>query len=119
MGMGDRNGQSLRAWRHGDRRQWLLVTMWPSALVVSVRVKSDVTPQIAVEGQNAFPFVTFADDLPKTGDEEPRTLGLHVTMPREHPLSPSSGNSALLARESKAKVGGPTFNMNGRVIGVN
>jgi serine protease Do len=99
------------------------------AKVIGTDPKTDLA-LLKVEGQNAFPFVTFADDLPKTGEwviamGNPFGLGGTVTagivsaMGRDIGSGPYNDFLQIDAAVNRGNSGGPTFNMNGRVIGVN
>ena len=99
------------------------------AKVIGTDPKTDLA-LLKVEGKNAFPFVTFADDLPKTGEwviamGNPFGLGGTVTagivsaMGRDIGSGPYNDFLQIDAAVNRGNSGGPTFDMNGRVIGVN
>jgi len=99
------------------------------AKVIGTDPKTDLA-LLKVEGQNAFPFVTFADDRPKTGEwviamGNPFGLGGTVTagivsaMGRDIGSGPYNDFLQIDAPVNRGNSGGPTFNMKGRVIGVN
>jgi serine protease Do len=99
------------------------------AKLIGTDPKTDLA-LLKVDGQNAFPFVTFADDLPKTGEwviamGNPFGLGGTVTagivsaMGRDIGSGPYNDFLQIDAAVNRGNSGGPTFDMNGRVIGVN
>jgi serine protease Do len=99
------------------------------AKVIGTDPKTDIA-LLKVEGQNAFPFVTLADDLPKTGEwviamGNPFGLGGTVTagivsaMGRDIGSGPYNDFLQIDAAVNRGNSGGPTFNMSGLVIGVN
>jgi serine protease Do len=99
------------------------------AKVIGTDPKTDLA-LLKVEGKNAFPFVSFADDLPKTGEwviamGNPFGLGGTVTagivsaMGRDIGSGPYNDFLQIDAPVNRGNSGGPTFNMDGRVIGVN
>jgi serine protease Do len=99
------------------------------AKVIGTDPKTDLA-LLKVEGKGAFPFVNFADDLPKTGEwviamGNPFGLGGTVTagivsaMGRDIGSGPYNDFLQIDAPVNRGNSGGPTFNMNGRVIGVN
>src|SRR5262245_52012991 len=99
------------------------------AKVIGTDPKTDLA-LLKVEGQSAFPFVTLADDLPKIGEwviamGNPFGLGGTVTAgivsAQGRDIGSGSYNDFLQidAAVNRGNSGGPTFNMSGRVIGVN
>ena len=99
------------------------------AKVIGTDPKTDLA-LLKVEGQSALPFVTLADDLPKIGEwviamGNPFGLGGTVTAgivsAQGRDIGSGSYNDFLQidAAVNRGNSGGPTFNMSGRVIGVN
>jgi len=99
-----------------------------SAKVIGTDPKTDVA-LIKVEG-NDFPFVKFADRDPRIGDwviavGNPFGLGGTVTAGvvsargRDIGAGPYDDYIQIDAAVNKGNSGGPTFNVNGNVIGVN
>ena len=99
------------------------------AKVIGTDPKTDLA-LLKVEGQSAFPFVTLADELPKIGEwviamGNPFGLGGTVTAgivsAQGRDIGSGSYNDFLQidAAVNRGNSGGPTFNMSGRVIGVN
>src|SRR5262245_32229622 len=99
------------------------------AKVTGTDAKTDLA-LLKVDGQNAFPFVTLADELPKTGEwiiamGNPFGLGGTVTAGIVSAQGRDIGSGAyndflqIDAAVNRGNSGGPTFNMRGRVIGVN
>jgi serine protease Do len=99
------------------------------AKVIGTDPKTDLA-LLKVEGQNAFPFVTLADDLPKIGEwviamGNPFGLGGTVTagiisaIGRDIGSGPYNDFLQIDAAVNRGNSGGPTFDMSGRVIGVN
>jgi serine protease Do len=98
------------------------------AKVTGTDPKTDIA-LLKVEGQNAFPFVTLEDELPKTGEwiiamGNPFGLGGTVTAGIVSAQGRDIGSGLIDFLQIDAAVnrgnsGGPTFNMRGRVIGVN
>ena len=98
------------------------------AKVVGTDPKTDLA-LLKVEG-NTFPHVTLADELPKTGEwviamGNPFGLGGTVTagiisaQGRDIGAGPYNDFLQIDAAINRGNSGGPTFGMNGRVIGVN
>jgi serine protease Do len=98
------------------------------AKVVGTDPKTDLA-LLKVEG-NAFPHVTLADELPKIGEwviamGNPFGLGGTVTAGiisaegRDIGAGPYNDFLQIDAAINRGNSGGPTFGMNGRVIGVN
>jgi serine protease Do len=98
------------------------------AKVIGTDPKTDLA-LVKVEG-TAFPFVSFADDTPKTGEwviamGNPFGLGGTVTagivsaQGRDIGSGPYSDFLQIDAAVNRGNSGGPTFNMAGKVIGVN
>jgi serine protease Do len=99
------------------------------AKVIGTDPKTDLA-LLKVEGQNAFPFVSLADDLPNIGEwviamGNPFGLGGTVTAGivsargRDIGSGPYNDFLQIDAAVNRGNSGGPTFNMSGRVIGVN
>jgi serine protease Do len=99
------------------------------AKVIGTDPKTDLA-LLKVEGQSAFPFVTLADKLPKIGEwviamGNPFGLGGTVTAgivsAEGRDIGSGSYNDFLQidAAVNRGNSGGPTFDMSGRVIGVN
>jgi serine protease Do len=100
-----------------------------TAKVIGVDAKTDLA-LIKVDGKNDFPFVKFADHSPRVGDwvvavGNPYGLGGTVTAGivsasgRDIGSGPYDDYLQIDAPINKGNSGGPTFDMNGNVIGVN
>jgi serine protease Do len=100
-----------------------------TAKVIGSDPKSDVA-LIKVDGKNDFPYVKFADHAPRVGDwvvavGNPFGLGGTVTAGIVSARGRDIGSSAyddyiqIDAPINKGNSGGPAFDMNGNVIGVN
>jgi serine protease Do len=100
-----------------------------SAKVIGSDAKSDVA-LIKVEGRSDFPFVKFADVSPRIGDwviavGNPFGLGGTVTAGivsargRDIGAGPYDDFIQIDAPVNKGNSGGPTFDVDGNVIGVN
>jgi serine protease Do len=100
-----------------------------SAKVVGTDPKTDLA-LIKVEGSGRFPFVNFADRLPQTGEwviamGNPFGLGGTVTsgivsaQGRDIGTGPYDDFLQIDAAVNRGNSGGPTFNMAGKVVGVN
>ncbi|MGA8611770.1 MAG: Do family serine endopeptidase [Xanthobacteraceae bacterium] len=100
-----------------------------SAKVVGTDSKTDLA-LIKVDGKNDFPYVRFAEHEPRVGDwvvavGNPYGLGGTVTQGVVSASSRDIGGNTydnyiqIDAPINKGNSGGPTFNMNGNVIGVN
>jgi serine protease Do len=100
-----------------------------SAKVVGTDPTSDLA-LLKVDGRTDFPFVRLADKMPRVGDwvlaiGNPFGLGGTVTAgivsARERNIGAVSTDSLIQidAPINKGDSGGPTFDLNGRVIGVN
>ena len=99
------------------------------AKVVGTDAKTDLA-LIKVESSKSFPFVNFADREPRIGDwvvavGNPFGLGGTVTAGivsargRDIGASPYNDYIQIDAPINKGNSGGPTFNLDGNVIGVN
>lgn len=99
------------------------------AKVVGVDQKTDLA-LLRVDGRSDFPFVKFGDVKPSTGEwvvamGNPFGLGGTVTagivsaQGRNIGSGPYDDYLQIDAAVNRGNSGGPTFNMNGRVIGVN
>ncbi|HTV37546.1 MAG TPA: Do family serine endopeptidase [Xanthobacteraceae bacterium] len=99
------------------------------AKVVGTDPKTDLA-LIKVDGKNDFPFVKFADQEPQVGDwvvavGNPFGLGGTVTAgivsaeSRDIGGSPYDDYIQIDAPINKGNSGGPAFNVNGNVIGIN
>jgi serine protease Do len=99
------------------------------AKVVGTDKKTDLA-LLKVDGRNDFPFVRFGDVKPNTGEwvvamGNPFGLGGTVTagivsaQGRDIGSGPYDDYLQIDAAVNRGNSGGPTFNMNGRVIGVN
>src|ERR1700691_1790443 len=100
-----------------------------TAKVIGVDAKSDLA-LIKVDGMNDFPFVKFAQHTPRVGDwvvafGNPFGLGGTVTAGivsargRDIGAGPYDDYVQIDAPINKGNSGGPAFDMNGNVIGVN
>ena len=100
-----------------------------TAKVIGTDPKSDVA-LIKVDGKNDFPYVKFADQTPRVGDwvvavGNPFGLGGTVTAGIVSASGRDIGSSAyddyiqIDAPINKGNSGGPAFDVNGNVIGVN
>jgi serine protease Do len=100
-----------------------------TAKVIGSDPKSDVA-LIKVDGKNDFPYVKFADHAPRVGDwvvavGNPFGLGGTVTAGIVSARGRDIGSNAyddyiqIDAPINKGNSGGPAFDMNGNVIGVN
>jgi serine protease Do len=100
-----------------------------TAKVVGTDPASDLA-LLKVDGRNDFPFVKLADKMPRVGDRvlaigNPFGLGGSVTAgivsARERNIGADSIDNFIQidAPINKGDSGGPTFDLNGRVIGVN
>ncbi|HLN11300.1 MAG TPA: Do family serine endopeptidase [Xanthobacteraceae bacterium] len=100
-----------------------------SAKVIGTDAKTDVA-LIKVEGRDDFPFVKFADVAPRIGDwviavGNPFGLGGTVTAGivsargRDIGAGPYDDFIQIDAPVNKGNSGGPTFDVDGNVIGVN
>jgi len=100
-----------------------------TAKVVGTDPKTDLA-LIKVDGKNDFPYVQFADHAPKVGDwvvavGNPFGLGGTVTAgivsarARDIGAGPYDDYIQIDAPINKGNSGGPAFDMNGNVIGVN
>jgi serine protease Do len=100
-----------------------------SAKVIGTDAKTDVA-LIKVDGRNDFPFVRFAESTPRIGDwviavGNPFGLGGTVTAGIVSARGRDIGASAyddfiqIDAPVNKGNSGGPTFDVDGNVIGVN
>jgi serine protease Do len=100
-----------------------------TAKVVGTDPKTDLA-LIKVDGKNDFPFVTFADQAPRIGDwvvavGNPFGLGGTVTAGivsargRDIGAGPYDDYVQIDAPINKGNSGGPAFDTNGNVIGVN
>jgi serine protease Do len=100
-----------------------------SAKVIGTDFRTDLA-LIKVEGRNDFPYVTFADKAPRVGDwvvavGNPFGLGGTVTAGivsargRDIGSGPYDDFIQIDAPINKGNSGGPTFDMDGNVIGVN
>jgi serine protease Do len=100
-----------------------------SAKVIGTDSRTDVA-LIKVDGRNDFPHVAFADKLPRIGDwvvavGNPFGLGGTVTAGivsargRDIGAGPYDDFIQIDASVNKGNSGGPTFDMDGNVIGVN
>jgi serine protease Do len=99
------------------------------AQVVGADKKTDLA-LLKVEGRNDFPYVKFADAKPQIGEwvvamGNPFGLGGTVTagivsaQGRDIGSGPYDDYLQIDAAVNRGNSGGPTFNMNGRVVGVN
>lgn len=99
------------------------------AKVIGADARTDVA-LLKVEGRNDFPFVSFADKPPRVGDwvlavGNPFGLGGTVTAGivsasgRDIGAGPYDDFIQIDAPVNKGNSGGPTFDVEGRVIGVN
>jgi len=100
-----------------------------AAKVIGTDSRTDVA-LIKVEGRNDFPYVRFADQAPRIGDwvlavGNPFGLGGTVTAGivsargRDIGAGPYDDFVQIDAPVNKGNSGGPTFDMDGNVIGVN
>ena len=100
-----------------------------NAKVVGTDSKTDLA-LIKVDGEKSFPFVRFAESAPRVGDwvvavGNPFGLGGTVTAGivsargRDIGSGPYDDYIQIDAPINKGNSGGPAFNMNGEVIGVN
>jgi serine protease Do len=100
-----------------------------TAKVIGTDPKSDIA-LIKVDGKNDFPYVKFADQAPRVGDwvvavGNPFGLGGTVTAGIVSASGRDIGTSAyddyiqIDAPINKGNSGGPAFDVNGNVIGVN
>ncbi len=100
-----------------------------TAKVVGTDPKTDLA-LIKVDGKNDFPYVKFAEHTPRVGDwvvavGNPFGLGGTVTAGivsargRDIGGSPYDDYLQIDAPINKGNSGGPAFNMNGNVVGVN
>jgi serine protease Do len=100
-----------------------------TAKVVGADQKTDLA-LIKVDGKNDFPFVKFADQTPRVGDwvvavGNPFGLGGTVTAGivsargRDIGAGPYDDYMQIDASINKGNSGGPTFDVNGDVLGVN
>ena len=100
-----------------------------TAKVVGTDPASDLA-LLKVDGRDDFPFVKLADKMPRVGDRvlaigNPFGLGGTVTAgivsARERNIGAASTENFIQidAPINKGDSGGPTFDLNGRVIGVN
>ena len=100
-----------------------------TAKVIGTDARTDVA-LIKVEGRHDFPFVHFAEDSPRIGDwvlavGNPFGLGGTVTAGivsargRDIGAGPYDDFIQIDAAVNKGNSGGPTFNVDGNVIGVN
>ena len=100
-----------------------------TAKVVGTDPASDLA-LLKVDGRDDFPFVKLADKMPRVGDRvlaigNPFGLGGTVTAgivsARERNIGAASTDNFIQidAPINKGDSGGPTFDLNGRVIGVN
>jgi len=100
-----------------------------SAKVIGADAKTDLAV-LKVEGGNGFPFVTFASSAPRIGDwvlavGNPFGLGGTVTagivsaQGRDIGSGPYNDFLQIDAPVNKGNSGGPTFNLQGQVVGVN
>src|SRR5580700_1936446 len=100
-----------------------------TAKVIGVDAKTDLA-LIKVDGKNDFPFVKFAQHTPRVGDwvvavGNPFGLGGTVTAGivsargRDIGAGPYDDYVQIDAPINKGNSGGPAFDMNGNVIGVN
>jgi serine protease Do len=100
-----------------------------TAKVVGTDSKTDLA-LIKVDGKNDFPYVKFADQMPRIGDwvvavGNPFGLGGTVTAGivsargRDIGAGPYDDYVQIDAPINKGNSGGPAFDMNGNVIGVN
>jgi serine protease Do len=99
------------------------------AKVIGVDTKTDIA-LIKVDGRNDFPFVSFADQAPRIGDwvvavGNPFGLGGTVTAGivsargRDIGAGPYDDFIQIDAPINKGNSGGPAFDVNGKVVGVN
>ena len=100
-----------------------------AAKVMGTDAKTDLAV-LKVDGKSSFPFVTFADAPARTGDwvltvGNPFGLGGTVTAGivsaegRDIGTGPYNDFLQIDAPVNKGNSGGPTFNLQGQVIGVN
>jgi serine protease Do len=100
-----------------------------TARVIGIDPKTDLA-LIKVDGHNDFPFVTFADQAPRVGDwvvavGNPFGLGGTVTAGivsargRAIDSNPYDDYMQIDAPINRGNSGGPTFDGNGNVVGVN
>ena len=100
-----------------------------TAKVVGTDPTSDLA-LLKIDGRNDFPFVKLADKMPRVGDwvlaiGNPFGLGGTVTAgivsARERNIDIATADDLIQidAPINKGNSGGPTFDLNGRVIGVN
>jgi serine protease Do len=100
-----------------------------AAKVVGTDPKTDLAV-LKVEGKGSFPFVTFADARPRIGDwvlavGNPFGLGGTVTAGilsaggRDIGSGPYNDFLQIDAPVNKGNSGGPTFNLQGQVVGIN
>jgi serine protease Do len=100
-----------------------------TAKVIGTDPKSDIA-LIKVDGKKDFPYVNFADQAPRVGDwvvavGNPFGLGGTVTAGIVSASGRDIGSSAyddyiqIDAPINKGNSGGPAFDLNGKVIGVN
>ena len=99
------------------------------AKVIGTDPKTDVA-LIKVESDKTFPYVKFADHEPRVGDwvvavgnpfglSETVTAGIVSARGRDIGSGPYDNYIQIDAPINKGNSGGPAFNMNGNVIGVN
>ncbi len=100
-----------------------------TAKVIGTDAKTDLA-LIKIDGRSDFPFVNFADDAPRVGDwvlavGNPFGLGGTVTAGivsargRDIGAGPYDDFIQIDAPVNKGNSGGPSFDVNGNVIGVN
>jgi serine protease Do len=100
------------------------------AKTVGTDPKTDLALVKVEGGQGKFPFVSFAEDAPKTGEwviamGNPFGLGGTVTagivsaQGRDIGSGPYDDFLQIDAAVNRGNSGGPTFDMSGRVIGIN
>ncbi|HEX2215739.1 MAG TPA: Do family serine endopeptidase [Xanthobacteraceae bacterium] len=100
-----------------------------TAKVVGSDERTDIA-LLKVEGRNDFPFVTFAEEMPRIGDwvlavGNPFGLGGTVTAGivsasgRDIGAGPYDDFIQIDAPVNRGNSGGPTFSVDGKVVGVN